>query len=352
MDLLERYLQAVKFFLPRRQQDDIVRELSENLVSQMEDREEQLGRALTEDEQAEILRRHGHPMMVAGRYRSHQQLIGPVFFPLYLFALKAGLGIALLVSIIVATIATVLSGDPVREGVNALLAVPGRWLMVFAWTTLGFAALDMARGRLKLTHKWDPRTLPKVVKQADWISRQRSLCELLLSAAGAIWLLLVPWAPVLLFGPAAGILEPAPIWRVAYAPMLLLALATVALQFLQLHASILDSSAIALPRGHPCRNSPRLCVPAARARVDHRQARGYVPRRDTARSDSGHREYRLSDWLGHRLGCESDRDCPGIAPRALAKQDRTSAAGVGRRASVPRQRRMRSAYADLYRQAT
>ena len=60
MDLLERYLQAVKFFLPRPHQDDIVRELSENRI-QIEDREEQLGRPLTEDEQADILRRHGHP---------------------------------------------------------------------------------------------------------------------------------------------------------------------------------------------------------------------------------------------------------------------------------------------------
>jgi hypothetical protein len=32
MDLLERYLQAVRFFLPRKQQDDIIRELSENLI--------------------------------------------------------------------------------------------------------------------------------------------------------------------------------------------------------------------------------------------------------------------------------------------------------------------------------
>ena len=48
MNLLDRYLQAVRFFLPRRQQDDIVRELSENLLSQMEDRAEELGRPLTE----------------------------------------------------------------------------------------------------------------------------------------------------------------------------------------------------------------------------------------------------------------------------------------------------------------
>lgn len=228
MDLLERYLQAVRFFLPRRQQDDIVRELSENLFSQMEDREAELGRPLTEDEQADILRRHGHPMLVAGRYRSHQQLIGPVFFPIYLFALKAGLGIALLVTIVVATITTILNGDPVRQSVEAFLAFPGRALMVFAWTTLGFAALDLARAQLKLAHKWDPRSLPKVVRPADRISRARSACELVLTAAYAIWLLLLPWAPVLLLGPAAAILEPAPIWGLVYAPLLLLAALSVA----------------------------------------------------------------------------------------------------------------------------
>jgi hypothetical protein len=222
MDLLERYLQAVKFFLPRRQQDDIVRELSENLLSQIEDREETLGRALTEDEQADILRRHGHPMLVAGRYRSHQQLIGPTFFPIYLFALKAGLAIALLVTIVVATITAMVSGDPIREAVAALLAFPGRALMMFAWTTLGFAALDLARSQLKLAHNWDPRSLPKVVRHADGIPRGRSMCEFLLGTACTVWLLLLPWAPILFLGPAAALLEPTPIWRLAYVPILLL----------------------------------------------------------------------------------------------------------------------------------
>jgi hypothetical protein len=227
MDLLERYLQAVRFFLPRRQQDDIVRELSENLLSQMEDRAEELGRALNEDEQADILRRHGHPMLVAGRYRSHQQLIGPVFFPIYIFALKAGLGVALLVTIIVTTITTILTGAPVRQIVEAFLAFPGRALMVFAWTTLGFAALDFAQARLKLPRTWDPRSLPKVVRHADRISRARAASELVLTTACAAWVLLVPWAPFLVFGPAAAIFAPAPIWGVVYVPIVLLAVAGV-----------------------------------------------------------------------------------------------------------------------------
>ena len=227
MDLLERYLQAVRFFLPRRQQDDIVRELSENLLSQMEDRAEALGRPLNEDEQADILRRHGHPMLVAGRYRSHQQLIGPVFFPIYIFALKAGLGVALLVTIIVTTITTILTGAPVRQIVEAFLAFPGRALMVFAWTTLGFAALDFAQARLKLPRTWDPRSLPKVVRHTDRISRARSVCELVLAASCAAWVLLVPWAPFLVFGPAAAVFAPAPIWGIVYVPIVLLAVAGV-----------------------------------------------------------------------------------------------------------------------------
>ena len=52
MDLLARYLQAVRFFLPRGSQDDIVRELEEELRAQMEDRESQLGRTLTDEERS------------------------------------------------------------------------------------------------------------------------------------------------------------------------------------------------------------------------------------------------------------------------------------------------------------
>ena len=124
MDMLERYLQAVRFFLPRRQQDDIVRELRENLISQLDDREQSLGRTLSDDEVADILRRHGHPMLVAGRYRSQQQLIGPVFFPIYLVSLKLGLAVALLVTVVVAMTTAALNGDVAGHGVQGMLAYP------------------------------------------------------------------------------------------------------------------------------------------------------------------------------------------------------------------------------------
>jgi hypothetical protein len=90
MDLLDRYVHAVSSFLPLAQQDDIVTELSANLRAQMDDREAELGRPLSEAEQEAILQQHGHPMIVAGRYQPNQgglvfgrQLIGATLFPFY-----------------------------------------------------------------------------------------------------------------------------------------------------------------------------------------------------------------------------------------------------------------------------
>lgn len=230
MDMLDRYLQAVKFFLPRTQQDDIVRELSEDLIARMEDREEELGRPLDEAEQAAILREHGHPMVVAGRYRTRQQLIGPTFFPLYIFALKMGLGVALLVSIVLAVVTATLHGDPFRRLLEAMLGFPGRGLMVFAWTTLGFAALDYVSTCVRLTHDWDPRKLPKVVSEEQQIPRMKTLCELSFMLVYLVWLLLLPRSPWLILGPVAALVQYAPAWRVVYVPMVLLALGTVVLQ--------------------------------------------------------------------------------------------------------------------------
>ena len=221
----------LRFSLPRHNQDDIVRELSENLIAQMEDREEELGRPLTEDEQADILRRHGHPMMVAGKYRAHQQLIGPLFMPIYLFALKMGLAVALIVTVIVAAISAAVHEDAVGRFVQQMLAYPGRALMLFAWTTLGFAALDFAQSRLKLAHKWDPRTLPKLIRLEDRMPRAHSLFEFLAIVGMICWLLLLPGRPYLLMGPLATLLDLAPIWRVVYVVVFATTIATGVLSF-------------------------------------------------------------------------------------------------------------------------
>ena len=89
MELLDRYLKTVGTYLPKSQRADILRELSENIRSQIEDRETELGRPLNEAEQEALLKQVGNPLVVAGRFQKDQrtvafgrQLIGPALFPL------------------------------------------------------------------------------------------------------------------------------------------------------------------------------------------------------------------------------------------------------------------------------
>src|SRR5260370_27390650 len=93
MDLLERYLQAVRTYLPTSKKEDILKELGENLRAKMEEKETDLGRPLSEDELAEILKKHGHPLLVATRYRQSRHLIGSTLFPFYWLAMKIILAI-------------------------------------------------------------------------------------------------------------------------------------------------------------------------------------------------------------------------------------------------------------------
>ena len=50
MQMLERYLHAIEFWLPNDQRHDIIAEISEDLNSQIEDQQTALGRNLTEAE--------------------------------------------------------------------------------------------------------------------------------------------------------------------------------------------------------------------------------------------------------------------------------------------------------------
>ncbi len=68
MDLIERYLHAVKTHLPLKQQADVVAELAEDLRSRLDDCEAELGRPLDETEVVAVLKALGHPAHLAAGY--------------------------------------------------------------------------------------------------------------------------------------------------------------------------------------------------------------------------------------------------------------------------------------------
>jgi hypothetical protein len=233
MELLDRYLHAVKFWLPKAQQEDIIKELSDNILSQMEDKESELGRPLTEAEQSTILKHHGHPMMAASRYWPRQHLIGPAVFPVYWFVLKVSVVLAVVMSL-ASGLAVLTSAKPAQEMAGALLSkvfldVPGVAVITFAWVTAVFAALDYGQSKLHRLDKWDPTSLPRIDKRKSAKTPVKPICELIASAVFVLWWLAVPQFPFLVFGPAHSFLRLSPALESFHVTILLLLLVPVAL---------------------------------------------------------------------------------------------------------------------------
>src|SRR6516165_2029798 len=215
MELMDRYLQAVRFALPKSQRDDIVQELKDSLLSQIEEREAVLDRRLTEDEQVDLLRKMGSPVQLASRYREQQGLIGPTVLPIYWKVLKASLGIAFLVQVL-ASIATAAAGRPLLVSLEPIFHYPGVALTVFAWVTLSFAALHFFGGKIQLNEAWDPRPLPPVVKLERKKSLIDSVASLVIGAIAAVWWLAGLRNPWLILGPGAAFMTFAPVWLTLY----------------------------------------------------------------------------------------------------------------------------------------
>jgi hypothetical protein len=227
IDLIDRYLQAVRFWLPKtNRQEDLLAELGEDLRSQIEDKETELGHPLDKSEMAAILKRCGSPMMVAGRLGPQRHLIGPTLFPIYEFVLKMVL-LWILVPVFIFIVGPV---NAANSGGNWGLAVASTlgdlWSGLFIAAgiiTLVFAIIERTNTHLGTEIKWDPLKLPPVRKDDRKPSLMKAVCELGFGFFGLTWLLLVPHYPFLILGPAAAFLKASPIVHTFYLPTLLLA---------------------------------------------------------------------------------------------------------------------------------
>jgi hypothetical protein len=232
MDLLDRYLQAVRKHLPWNRQDDILAELRANLESQLEEHEEALGRPLTQAEAEAWLKEIGPPIQVAGRYLPQQSLIGPSIFPIYWWVLRTAMIWGFGILVIVAAIQIMAAGfatDSARVDASlravwpALLNIPFALMQIAAWITLAFAAFEfaIAQGLIQwpsnemlpeaISANWSPSKLPPIEQNAGPESKVRTrvkaIAELVLGILVVIWMLLFPSFPVLVLGPSAHYLD-------------------------------------------------------------------------------------------------------------------------------------------------
>lgn len=196
MEMIDRYLQAIRFWLPGKQKDDIIAELSADIYAQVEEREAALGRKLTKTEIEALLKERGRPVVVASRYRPQQQsLIGPVLFPVYTFVLKM---VALCYLVPWAAVALFLIlfspewrvahlGHSTMDSIAA--AWSGLWsaaLFAFGVITLVFAVLERAQTSSRFMEDWSPRSLPPV-RNYRKIARGNSIAEIIVNLAFLFW---------------------------------------------------------------------------------------------------------------------------------------------------------------------
>jgi hypothetical protein len=220
MELLDRYLQAVKKHLPWQRQDDIIAELRANLEAQLEDKEAELGRSLTKEEAEEWLKKMGSPIHVAARYQRQQYLIGPAVFPTYWYMLRLVMAWSTVIYIIAKVIEIAAKGQSVAAYVGVGLGLPVIWLVNMAILTLVFAVIEIAGTRFPekifplapMSPVWSPADLPSLNASDQKKPRTfaRALAEVIFGCLLLVWLLLVPQFPFLMFGPGAWYLQASP----------------------------------------------------------------------------------------------------------------------------------------------
>ena len=216
MSLLANYLKAVRMFLPRGvDQDDILNELSAHLQTTLDEREEELGRALTQDEETAVLWGYGDPVKVAARYGSPKvglsfgrELIGPEVFVIYR---------AILILQVTLTIV-------VKSAINAARGWAGvsiaDYLYVLAFqfvlTTSIFVAIDLFKRRSQHSNAW---SFPPPHMQP--VPRWQSVSGFIVLALVAIWWASIPYAPFMLLGSSASRLTFTANWHAFYWPLLI-----------------------------------------------------------------------------------------------------------------------------------
>jgi hypothetical protein len=229
MELLDRYLQAVKKYLPWKRQDDILAELKVNLESQLEDKQADVGRPLTSDEMQVWLKRLGSPMVMAARYQPQRYLIGPKIFPIYWWVLRLACVWCLIIYSVVNAVEILSNSTGGSALLNAVLRAPGSLIITAAWVTAIFAAIEFGLAHFPAKFPanavadldWSPSKLPAVEDVPPEGKRPRTyahaVAEVVFGFLWLIWLLLIPSHPYLLMGPGAAYLrvspfQLAPVW--------------------------------------------------------------------------------------------------------------------------------------------
>jgi hypothetical protein len=235
MDLIERYLVAVRRHLPVDQQDDIVQELGDSLRSEAEEHERATGHPLTHDEQAALLKKRGHPWLMASRYLPQQHLIGPALYPYYRKALTIVVfWVVLPLVLFGGAVTAIMSGDPWSVWQRMLGAAWNGSIYAVGVVTFVFAILEHEQVRIKALDNWNPKRLPAGTDLRE-VPRSETVIGMVFSLTFLIWWIGLVHVPDIVFldGDAVTFTR-GPIWGQLYYPILASLVASLVIYLIDL----------------------------------------------------------------------------------------------------------------------
>jgi len=171
MKLIDRYMSAVAFHLPKSRRDEITRELRANILDKLESLAEQRRRAVTDEDVSAVLKELGHPQQVANSFLPPQQLVAAELFPFYRQALNYSLIFMFVLELISFCVVFLNSGHmAVAALVSGFIL---KALLMFASVTGVFYILSNPPGGrpfFKPYQCWAPEQLPPVIYNWQRIS--------------------------------------------------------------------------------------------------------------------------------------------------------------------------------------
>jgi len=195
MKLIDRYMSAVAFHLPKSRRDEITRELRANILDKLESLAEQRGRAVTDEDVSAVLKELGHPQQVANSFLPPQQLVTAELFPFYRQALNYSLIFMFVLELIRFCVVFLNSGHmAVAALVSGFIL---KALLMFASVTGVFYVLSNPPGGrpfFKPYQCWAPEQLPPVIY--NW--QRISPCEQTIEFSSNLFLFLLLHYPLLM----------------------------------------------------------------------------------------------------------------------------------------------------------
>jgi hypothetical protein len=185
MNLIDRYVTEVGKHLPRKNRQDIQRELRSTLEDMLADRSETTGQPMDEAMTVALLKEYGSPEKIASSYAPHRYLVGPRLYPLFLMVTQIVVTVLFCVMLALMVLGLSRSGfsgqDFLRAvGQFAMNFVTGA-VTAFGYIVLTFAIIDRSMSAQAVAAEleeekgvWDPLALarepdPDQVKPAESI---------------------------------------------------------------------------------------------------------------------------------------------------------------------------------------